>query len=80
MCQGKYIHCANGTHSPLSLVPVKALMMEGSNASAPRASARSTLKEERSQVDGGGSLGFVRRTVAMIRLYIHTAAMDKAII
>ena len=64
---------------PLSLVPSIALMMEGSRARAARALAISTLKKERSQVDGGGSLGLVSRKVARTRLYIHTAAMDKAV-
>ena len=64
---------------PPSLVPSTALMMEGSRARAARALAISTLKKERSQVDGGGSLGMISRTVARTRLYIHTAAMDKAV-
>ena len=64
---------------PPSLVSLAALMMEGSRARAARALAISTLKKEQSQVDGGGCLGTISRTVARTRLYIHTAAMDKAV-
>ena len=53
--------------------------MEGSTASVPRASAKSTLKLERRTVDDGGSLRSARRMVAKIRLYIYTLATDKAV-